>query len=238
MKQLLMGSLLLFVSCWATAATYNVTGGNWESWASWNTSASGQGGTDMYDNADSAPSVVLGGLPGGGDWTPAMPTYDGSYSGTLVTDGSGVVTGGILTVSGTIGWQIFGGPYSWWAHSYDDLILNFNAMTASVTSYTCHDSGQAPVTCAGGGAVPESILFGLTSGNEGVGGAARDAANFDGTTLTLFSEGYSIGAGSDYETAFALTVTAVPIPSAVWLFGSALLGLGWLRRKQCALGGS
>ena len=28
------------------------------------------------------------------------------------------------------------------------------------------------------------------------------------------------------------TVSAVPIPAAVWLFGSALAGLGWLRRKQ------
>jgi hypothetical protein len=27
-------------------------------------------------------------------------------------------------------------------------------------------------------------------------------------------------------------VAAVPIPAAVWLFGSALAGLGWLRRKQ------
>jgi hypothetical protein len=26
--------------------------------------------------------------------------------------------------------------------------------------------------------------------------------------------------------------TAVPIPAAVWLFGSALAGLGWMRRKQ------
>ena len=28
------------------------------------------------------------------------------------------------------------------------------------------------------------------------------------------------------------SVSAVPIPPAVWLFGSALGGLGWLRRKQ------
>jgi hypothetical protein len=27
-------------------------------------------------------------------------------------------------------------------------------------------------------------------------------------------------------------VSAVPIPAAVWLFGSALAGLGWMRRKQ------
>jgi len=30
------------------------------------------------------------------------------------------------------------------------------------------------------------------------------------------------------------TTTTVPIPAAVWLFGSALAGLGWLRRKQTA----
>jgi hypothetical protein len=29
-----------------------------------------------------------------------------------------------------------------------------------------------------------------------------------------------------------LTYNVVPIPAAVWLFGSALAGLGWLRRKQ------
>jgi hypothetical protein len=28
------------------------------------------------------------------------------------------------------------------------------------------------------------------------------------------------------------TVTAVPVPAAIWLFGSALAGLGWMRRKQ------
>jgi len=28
------------------------------------------------------------------------------------------------------------------------------------------------------------------------------------------------------------SISAVPVPAAVWLFGSALAGLGWLRRKQ------
>jgi hypothetical protein len=30
----------------------------------------------------------------------------------------------------------------------------------------------------------------------------------------------------------SLTVSYVPVPAAVWLFGSALAGLGWMRRKQ------
>lgn len=29
-----------------------------------------------------------------------------------------------------------------------------------------------------------------------------------------------------------IVVSTVPIPAAVWLFGSALVGLGWMRRKQ------
>ena len=29
-------------------------------------------------------------------------------------------------------------------------------------------------------------------------------------------------------------ISAVPVPAAAWLFGSALAGLGWLRRKQSA----
>ena len=27
-------------------------------------------------------------------------------------------------------------------------------------------------------------------------------------------------------------IAAVPVPAAVWLFGSALAGLGWMRRRQ------
>ncbi len=32
--------------------------------------------------------------------------------------------------------------------------------------------------------------------------------------------------------AAGMTIVPVPIPAAVWLFGSALAGLGWMRRKQ------
>lgn len=34
--------------------------------------------------------------------------------------------------------------------------------------------------------------------------------------------------------AFTRTVTAIPVPGAVWLFGGALAGLGLLRRRRCA----
>lgn len=36
----------------------------------------------------------------------------------------------------------------------------------------------------------------------------------------------------EFRQVIAGTASAVPIPAAVWLFGSALVGLGWMRRKQ------
>jgi hypothetical protein len=40
------------------------------------------------------------------------------------------------------------------------------------------------------------------------------------------SSGYALGELDN------IVVSAVPVPAAVWLFGSALAGLGWFRRKQ------
>lgn len=73
------------------------------------------------------------------------------------------------------------------------------------------------------------------------------APSFTLAILTFYTSGYGVSA-LDFETvvlgdalgdaiAFAtlsdsVAVSAVPVPAAVWLFGSALAGLGWLRRKQ------
>jgi hypothetical protein len=37
---------------------------------------------------------------------------------------------------------------------------------------------------------------------------------------------------STFSSAISGSVSAVPIPAAVWLFGSGLAGLGWMRRKK------
>lgn len=53
--------------------------------------------------------------------------------------------------------------------------------------------------------------------------------NFLGVDTIVFSQQWprynSLGLDN-------LVVTAVPVPAAVWLFGSALAGLGWLRRPK------
>jgi hypothetical protein len=72
----------------------------------------------------------------------------------------------------------------------------------------------------------------------------------DGTTISGYSSelgsgdwldikwaGFSVFAEGPYAGGYQIDnivvgPAAVPIPAAVWLFGSALAGLGWLRRKQ------
>ena len=59
-----------------------------------------------------------------------------------------------------------------------------------------------------------------------------DVAGFliDGINEVSFSTSATTG---DYVIGQVdLHYSAVPIPAAVWLFGSALAGLGWMRRKQ------
>jgi len=47
---------------------------------------------------------------------------------------------------------------------------------------------------------------------------------------TLAIDGLSSNDGVVVRSIVSGSLTAVPIPAAVWLFGSALLGLGWIRR--------
>ena len=58
---------------------------------------------------------------------------------------------------------------------------------------------------------------------------------------TFFSVAQALNAGTYYlkiygdaGTVYSGSVSAIPLPAAAWLFGSALLGLGALRRKQKA----
>jgi hypothetical protein len=53
--------------------------------------------------------------------------------------------------------------------------------------------------------------------------------------LTFVAGGNPFGVGSATAEIDNIVVSAVPIPAAMWLFGSALAGLGWLKRKQSRL---
>jgi hypothetical protein len=81
---------------------------------------------------------------------------------------------------------------------------------------------------------PSADIFGTLAG----GGAADLSAPIGtGDWLNLErvifeAEGDGFGPGFGRIEVDNLQLTAVPVPAAVWLFGSALAGLGWMRRKQ------
>jgi hypothetical protein len=83
----------------------------------------------------------------------------------------------------------------------------------------------------GGGTVSKSITitdFATTTGG------SSTAVIFDGSWVDLTAVDISFVPGDGFEVSFIdnVTVSAVPVPAAVWLFGSALAGLGWVRRKK------
>jgi hypothetical protein len=76
-----------------------------------------------------------------------------------------------------------------------------------------------------------SVFDGMSSSNDcdgGAGGGFTEHCNgsWDGTTLVMSN---AVSAASGLSMTFS--VSAIPVPAAVWLFGSALGLLGWARRR-------
>jgi hypothetical protein len=58
-----------------------------------------------------------------------------------------------------------------------------------------------------------------------------------GAVTSVKIEGQSVSSQISYPVIYNPSIdnfsaSVVPVPAAVWLFGSALAGLGWLKRKQ------
>jgi len=117
----------------------------------------------------------------------------------------------------------------------------------SVTNYNHHggwNSGNnANGITAGSSPYPNAIFAGTGLDVAdivaySVGGANASNLNtitfnaLAGHTYTIFIGGYRNGEWGDTNDGYALTVSQVPVPGAIWLFGSALLGLAGLRRRQ------
>jgi hypothetical protein len=148
-------------------------------------------------------------------------------------------------------------PEEWQTGTFSvefDLVLasmgsHFRVFVDSPTVQTLHfdatDGTQIYTTYEGGGLPDEyttigsyafntamhvEFLFDIPAENWQI--RINDALLYDDVMYgTSF---YSLRFATTGAQAFVdnIVVSTVPIPAAVWLFGSALAGLGWIRRKQ------
>ena len=162
-------------------------------------------------------------------------------------DGTTLSSTGLYSAASSIG----SSPYTASILADNITDLSISGGVATGTAYSCEEgtflAGVGASGCGGhnfgANNLNESatvwgpgLTISQTIGGDDVStaGAPRDisaynfsSAVFDGTTLTV---GTGIAVGSAGGEAMVFTTT-IPVPAAVWLFGSALGLLGWVRRR-------
>lgn len=143
---------------------------------------------------------------------PAEAIAGGSFDLVATIDGAGVMTAGSLTISGTV------------------ATLGYNSgtlLTGTLTDFGFPDAGGDPLEflfdVTGGDAA------GLYGGGSLTGGIIMSATGFTGDFTSDFSNLISGIPGTGSGVA---DVAPVPVPAAVWLFGSAVLGLAGIGRRR------
>jgi hypothetical protein len=142
---------------------------------------------------------------------------------TIVYSSPGVVTGiGGLDIGGTLynvdfeapgDFSTFGGEVDFWSTA-NEAITASGAINAILTA-----EGDVDVNN------PERVVYQVLWGD---GCCAEESVNSSG--LWFGTGGIPAFPNASIATAWSV----VPLPAAVWLFGSALAGLGWFRRRQTA----
>lgn len=133
-------------------------------------------------------------------------TYDADtnvYSDILIQSGLGPYFGTTYTESAYTSWK---------ASAIESPSSNGVIFNVYASGLDCPDYCDYSLTLSFGSALTNS------------GGAISLGGNevLAGPTWGLLGERYIISG----------SVSAVPVPAAVWLFASALAGLGWLKRRQ------
>jgi hypothetical protein len=161
------------------------------------------------------------------------PTPGTSYNGTSYSGFGNFVNGGTAVNIGTtfiystdntpvgVGIPFASGNLNW--AGTDAVTLSFDytlsgdAGSANYIAYGFNWTGSGPtsITTYGSGHISETFNL------------AEAQANGDSLSLLAYADGMNAQANISN-----ITVSSTPIPAAVWLFGSGLMGLMGLRRKQ------
>jgi hypothetical protein len=119
---------------------------------------------------------------------------------------------------------------------YDDVTDEYSNVSLNVSAGTLFDSAYYNLVFTGDATeawFPESGYIPGPLTRTLVLEFSQALSSAGGSVDLMGTDGYP----GDFETTprvllAGATLSAVPIPAAVWLFGSALAGLGWMRRKR------
>jgi hypothetical protein len=164
-----------------------------------------------------------GGGATGNQWPP-LQSQGFSVSGFLVFDPAEIVTG---TNTGT---KAFGGTVSGFGQDGFGVASQVSMQRSDGGAFALYSLDLLLQADPNGITRVSGLLAGGGSANLGVPTGTGDWLNLEAVFFS--AEGNQFGFGSATVELDNVVVSAVPIPAAVWLFGSALAGLGWLRRKQ------
>jgi hypothetical protein len=167
----------------------------------------------------------------GGSGTVLSKGYEisGYTTGLFGPGDMGIVTGqnGTLVFSGiaeiSYSQDSFGPGVNYTISREDDTAFAIYSLDLLATGPTT--VGSITGTKAGGG-----YVFGTSDSLFGTG----DWLNVTSVSLFIQGDGFTYCCQASGELDNIVVGAAVPVPAAVWLFGSALAGLGWMRRKQGA----
>jgi hypothetical protein len=177
-------------------------------------------------------------------------TWDESVDGDL----DFVTAGSTAPIVLDVGINSFLGSIDYSADPRDFDTINFRVPTDhELTSFHLDYSWVGEVfafqgiglqNASSGAGIGDGLKLGNTAYCTSLSGPCQPSSSFPWLSLLpLEADHYWIQAGAvrqggapnailNYEWEIVVTNTAVPVPAAVWLFGSALGMLGWMRRKK------
>lgn len=213
-----LGVLLMTSSVWGATLTYQITG-----------------------HVTSFTELPAGGAPGVngffnvGDTFTYVIAYDTATFGGAGTTGSTIYSNGLSSATFSYSNGYTGSATNGDIDIWNDVLVASTPTDSFGSGSGTSDGLVGPAIGASNLVAANALLLDNSPANLfsslDLGPLSTAFSDYTGSRLELIFQG---SGGTTYVKGEMLTISVVPIPAAVWLFGSALLGLGWTRRRSAS----